>query len=155
MSAPRAQGGVRGRGPENTDFGEIQSLPDIPLEPKLRSQLKKEEEQASLPRTGPLPRATEPLDAVLGDALTIDNPVWSGDPVPRLRGLQKLLVEHSLTLAPEDRGDNMRAIAEVERTVQLRLRWLQMKRSDAEREETEQRGKANDENEKTKRVAAG
>ena len=135
MSTPsRISPTSRGRGPDITDFGEIQSIPEAPLEPKLRSQLKEEEAQLSLPESElpePISRA---LNAALGLQLTVDNPVWAGDPIPGLRALQRKLVEYSLMLDPEDRSECMVSISLIERAVRLRLRWIQMQRSDTERD---------------------
>lgn len=61
----------------------------------------------------------------------VNNPVWTGDPVPHLRALKKMLIERSAMLLGDDRSECQAAIALVERAVQLRLRWLQMRRSDA------------------------
>jgi hypothetical protein len=133
MNTTRTTSGIR-RASEVTDFGEIQSIPEAPLEPKLRSQLKKEEEQLSLPPQSLPGRLGAELDAALGPRLTVDNPVWSGDPIPLLRALQKKLVEYSLSIESEQRAECMLSISLVERAVQLRLRWLQMRRSDAERD---------------------
>ncbi len=124
---------IRGRAPELTDFGEIQSIPEGPLEPKLRSQLIEAEEQLSIPRAELPPRLSAALNVVLGLRLTVDNPVWAGDPIAGLRALQKKLVECSLALEDGDRTECMMSISLVERAVRLRLRWLQMQRSDEER----------------------
>lgn len=133
MNISRTSSNVRGRAPELTDFGEIQSIPEGPIEPKLRSQLMEAEEQLSLPRTELPARLSAALNTVLGLRLTVDNPVWAGDPIPGLRALQKKLVACSLTLDDEERSECMASISLVERAVQLRLRWLQMQRSDEER----------------------
>ena len=134
MSTSRISPTGRGRVPDFTDFGEIQSFPEAPPEPKLRSQLGREEEQLSLPESQlPEPLATA-LTAALGLRLTVDNPVWAGDPIPSLRALQRKLVEYSLMLEPEDRSSFMASISVVERAVRLRLRWMQMQRSDTERD---------------------
>lgn len=132
MSTPRTSNGLRSGAPVLADFGEIQSIPEGPIEPKLRSQLMDVEERLSIARAELPPRVPAALNAFLGLRLTADNPVWTGDPVPGLRALQKKLVECSLTLDGEERSDCMRSISLVERAVQLRLRWLQMQRSDAE-----------------------
>jgi hypothetical protein len=119
---------------EITDYGEIQNISEVLLEPKARSQLREVEERLSIPNTELPARVADALNTAIGLRLTVDNPVWSGDPIPRLRALQRKLVEHSLLLDAEDRSEYMSSISVVERAVQLRLRWLQMKRSDAERE---------------------
>lgn len=73
------------------------------------------------------------LGHVLGARLSTDNLAWRGDPVPLMRSLQKMLVAHSLTLAAEARAPALEAIRAVELAVRWRLRWLQMRRSEAER----------------------
>lgn len=135
MNTLRISNSTRGRGriPDLADFGEIQSIPEGPLEPKLRSQLMEAEEQLSIPAAEPPPRLSAVLNTVVGLRLTVDNPVWTGDPIPGLRALQKKLVECSLTLEGNDRSECTTAISLVEKAVQLRLRWLQMQRSEAER----------------------
>lgn len=134
MNTSRTSSGIRGRSADVTDFGEIQSIPEGPLEPKLRSQLKDAEEQLSIPQTELPSRIPAALNAALGLRLTVDNPVWAGDPIPALRALQRKLVECSLMLEAEDRSECMASISLVERAVRLRLRWLQMRRSEAERD---------------------
>jgi hypothetical protein len=134
MNASRISPGIHGRAPDLTDFGEIQSIPEGPIEPKLRSQLKEAEEQLSIPQSELPPRVAVALNNALGLRLTVDNPVWAGDPIPGLRALQRKLVEYSLMLEAEDRSECMMSISLVERAVRLRLRWLQMRRSDAERD---------------------
>lgn len=134
MNTLRTSTNTRNRIPDLIDFGEIQSIPEAPLEPKLRSQLKDVEEQLSIPPAELPPRVSEALNEVLGLRLTVDNPVWAGDPIRGLRALQRRLVEYSLTLEAEERAECMMSISLVERAVQLRLRWLQMQRSDAERD---------------------
>jgi hypothetical protein len=117
-----------------TDVGEIHSVPtQNPAQPVVREQLLPEEEAVSLPRQSPTAtNPVAPLNQYLGPALTVANPVWSGDPVPRMRGLQKTLVEHSLTLEESDRSECMAAISVVETGVQLRLRFQQMRMTLAE-----------------------
>lgn len=77
-------------------------------------------------------QAIAPLTNFLGPLLTVANPVWRGDPVPGMRMLQKKLVAHALTLDEQDRAECMGAIATVENAVQLRLRWQQMRMTEAE-----------------------
>lgn len=122
----------RGGAPEPVETGEIHSLQGVELAPKSRLLLSPSEEALSLPPPAELPNAVAPLTGLIGARLTVDNPAWSGDPVPAMRLLQKTLVATSLELDDGDRGDLLRAIELVERAVQLRLRWQQMKRSDAE-----------------------
>lgn len=133
MNTRRNAIGVRNRAQEVADFGEIQSLPEVPREPKLRSQMRQEEVMVSLPPATAFGRTVDLLDPVLGKRLTVDNPVWSGDPTARLRALQKKLLERSLLMEGGGRMECLSAISLVERAVQLRLRWLQMQRSEAER----------------------
>jgi hypothetical protein len=120
----------------SVDVGEIHTLPQESLaRPVVRLDLLPEEERASLPQQFATADSTiEPLNRFLGPALTFANPVWTGDPVPRLRGLQKKLVEHSLTLDQSDRSECMAAISVVETAVQLRLRLQQMRMTEEEAE---------------------
>lgn len=116
------------------DVGEINSLPQAPTSgPVSRAHLLPGEEAASLPLPSAAPpSAISPLTRFLGPLLTVANPVWTNEGLPRMRRLQKKLVEHSLTLPEEDRSDCMAAISVVENAVQLRLRLQQMRMSDAE-----------------------
>ncbi|MEN3292514.1 MAG: hypothetical protein V7642_1767 [Burkholderiales bacterium] len=152
MNTSRTSPAIRGRAPDVTDFGEIQSIPEGPIEPKLRSQLKELEEQLSIPQSELPRRVSTALNTALGLRLTVDNPVWAGDPIPVLRALQRKLVEYSLMLEAEDRSECMMSISLVERAVRLRLRWLQMRRSDAERDFiVKQEGPGNEEESKRRR----
>lgn len=74
------------------------------------------------------------LTRFIGAALTVASPAWSGDPVHAMRGLQKRLVEHSLTLDEKQRTPCLAAIAVVEDAVQWRLRLQQMRMNEVERE---------------------
>lgn len=74
--------------------------------------------------------AMGPITQQLGPSLTFANPVWSGDPVPGMRSLQKKLIEHSLALPPEERSTCLQAISVVEGAVRLRLRLQQMSMDD-------------------------
>jgi hypothetical protein len=98
-----------------------------------RTALSPEDEEVSLPsmESGGN-EAIAPLTRFLGPQLTVANPAWSADPVPQMRALQKKLVEHSLTLAPGDRGECMEALRIVENAVQLRLRFQQMRMTEEE-----------------------
>lgn len=118
------------------DVGEIQSLPpQTQSQPLARDQLRPEEEAASLPQQPTkAPSTIAPLSRFLGPTLTSANPVWHGDPVPRMRGLQKVLVEHSLTLEQSDRAECMAAISVVETAVRMRLRFQQMRMNEADME---------------------
>lgn len=153
MNISRTSNGVRGR--DQTDFGEIQSIPEGPIEPKLRSQLKEAEEQLSINRAELPPRLSAALNTVLGLRLTVDNPVWVGDSIPGLRALQKKLVEHSLTLEGDARSHCMTSISLVEKAVRLRLRWLQMQRSEEERALTGNKEEPRNEEESKKRRNPG
>jgi hypothetical protein len=119
--------------PEVAEYADIHSIP-LPQAPqRARPTLLPEEAAVSLPEPDNVPTVEiQMLNRMLGPALTVENPVWSGDPIPRMRALQKALVEHSLSLPEGDRSDCLDAITLVEKAVQLRLRWLQMRRSDAE-----------------------
>ncbi|MFC5474019.1 hypothetical protein [Paraherbaspirillum soli] len=75
-------------------------------------------------------RPLAPLTDFLGPLLTVANPAWSGDPVPRMRDLQKVLVAHSLTLDRAERGPCLAAISVVEHAVTLRLRLQQLRMSE-------------------------
>lgn len=118
--------------PVQVEQGDIHSVQGAELAPKSRLLLNPHEAALSLPPPAELPNAVEPLTGILGASLTIDNPAWSGDPVPGMRLLQKRLVEASLRMAEECRPDLLHAIALVEKAVQMRLRWQQMRRSEAE-----------------------
>jgi hypothetical protein len=133
MRTVSTSGVGRSRALDVAEFTEIQSLPETLPALRSRPLLLPEEVAISLPEPdNPVPIEILLLNRMLGPKLTADNPVWSGDPVPRLRGLQKKLIEHSLALPEDDRSECMDAISLVEKAVQLRLRWLQMRRSDAE-----------------------
>ena len=91
------------------------------------------EEAASLPQTSLDEQSTmAPLTRFMGASLTFANPVWGGEPIPRMRSLQKKMIEHSLTLETEDRRECLDAITVVENDVQWRLRFQQMRMSDDE-----------------------
>jgi len=115
------------------DPGEIHSLvPTLPT-PKTRPLLHPAEEALSLPPPAP---GADPklltLGLAVGRSLSFDNPVWRGNPVPVLRGLQKMLIDHALKRPQDERGACLRAVQVVEQAVLMRLRWQQMRRSDAE-----------------------
>lgn len=89
--------------------------------------------------------AVNPLGALtrfIGAALTVGSPAWGGDPVPAMRGLQKKLVECSLTLGEQERTPCLAAISVVEDAVQWRLRLQQMRMNDVERDMEDQARKA-------------
>lgn len=118
------------------ELGEIQSTPSqTKIQPLGRDQLRPEQEAVSLPQQPTrAPSTFAPLNQFLGTALTSANPVWGADPVPRMRGLQKVLVEHSLTLEQSDRSECMAAISVVETAVKMRLRFQQMRMDEGDLE---------------------
>lgn len=114
------------------NLGELGGIPREEAGPVMRAQLLPGEDAASLPPPVVQQGAMIPMTRMLGPILTAANPAWVGDPVPRMRALQKKLVEHSLTLDEGDRSALMAAINVVEGAVQLRLRLQQMRMSEAE-----------------------
>ncbi|HJV73230.1 MAG TPA: hypothetical protein VJ654_03335 [Noviherbaspirillum sp.] len=115
------------------DVADIPNAGDQSLShPVLRELLSPEQQALSLPQQDASRPMVAPLTRHLGPQLTVANPVWIGDPVPRLRGLQKLLIEHSLATPESDRPEFMAAISVVERAVQLRLRLQQMHMNELE-----------------------
>jgi hypothetical protein len=117
---------------EPIETGDIHSVPQTQLAPKSRLLLKPSEVAVSLPSSTELPNAVAPLTDILGHRLTVDSPAWSGDPIPNMRMLQKTLLSVSLQKEQGDRADLLTAIELVEKAVQMRLRWQQMRRSDVE-----------------------
>jgi len=128
----RTTRGVGSAALDATEFAEIHSLQAELLAPKSRAALQPGEEALSLPPPDLPDPKMELLSRTLGAAVTTDNPVWRGNPVPHLRALQKALIAHSLTLAKEDRRIGLDAVRVLERDIRLRLRWQQMARSDSE-----------------------
>lgn len=131
MSASSVQRGKFAREPG--EFGEVGELSSMPVARVVRTGLLPGELRASLPAlkselVGPVAALTR----FLGPMLTAANPLWSGDPLPRLRSLQKSLLSHSMGLPQASRTPVMDAISVVESAVQLRLRWQQMRSSEAE-----------------------
>ncbi|NRR30404.1 hypothetical protein HSX11_09395 [Oxalobacteraceae bacterium] len=117
------------------DAGEIHSPSSQPARAQIvRVELLPEEQAISLPAPVAAPGPIAPLTRLLGPLLTVANPAWSGDPLPRFRALQKCLVEHALGLEPDQRGACMEAMVVVESAVRLRLRLQQMRASDAEQQ---------------------
>ena len=114
------------------ELGDIHSVPETQLAPKSRLLLKPSEVAVSLPPSIELPNAVAPLTIILGARLTVDSPAWSGDPVPGMRMLQKTLLSFSLKQEQGERADLLTAIELVEKAVQMRLRWQQMRRSEVE-----------------------
>ena len=124
---------ARARLAELEEAGEIHGLAELPAVSRSRPALLPAEEEVSLPALEtPRDPVLASLARILGERLTSDNLAWRGDPVPTMRGLEKLLVAHSLALPEARREPAMRAIRVVELAVRWRLRWLQMKRSEAE-----------------------
>ena len=115
------------------DAGEIHSLAPSLQSVTSRPLLLPAEEALSLPP--PVLSADPKLEMLaqaVGPELSFDNPVWRGNPLPSLRGLQKMLIDQALKRPLEEREPALRAVQVVETAVQLRLRWQQMRRSDAE-----------------------
>lgn len=123
----------RNGGSYTADFSDLGGVALSPQRSVMRAQLLPGELEASLPSHTDLPQgAVAPLTRFLGPLLTVANPAWVGDPVPRMRSLQKALVAHSLTLPENDRAQLMAAITVVETAVQWRLRLQQMRMTEAE-----------------------
>lgn len=123
----------RNGGNYTPDFNDLGGVNSTPTPSIMRTQLLPGELEASLPSSADLPQGpVAPLTRFLGPLLTVANPAWVGDPVPRMRALQKRLVAHSLTLAEDDRSSLMEAISVVETAVQWRLRLQQMRMTEAE-----------------------
>jgi len=126
-------GDLRPHPGELEEPGGIHGLEDAPEIFRGRPALLPQEQEVALPAPEvPRDPTLVMLAAMLGASLSTDNLAWRGNPVPVMRGLQKRLVEHSLTLPEGEREPAMRAIRAVESTVRWRLRWMQMKRSEAE-----------------------
>ncbi len=124
------------------DAGDIHGASAQPARARIvRVELLPEEQAISLPAAVAAGGPIAPLTRLLGPLLTVANPAWSGDPLPRLRALQKCLVEHALGQEPDQRGACMEAMVVVESAVLLRLRLQQMRRSDAEQQLCPQGGK--------------
>lgn len=115
------------------EAGKIGGLADAAPLAKAPPPAAPVESEAALPYD---PAERDPVllmvGGVLGERLTTDNLAWRGDPVPVMRSLQKMLVAHSLTLPEDGREPAMAAIRTVELAVRWRLRWMQMRRSEAE-----------------------
>jgi hypothetical protein len=136
--------GIRTGGSPPVDVADISSHGgEDAHEVKALTDLLPAEQALSLPPpASATPGPHEPLTRFLGPLLTVANPAWSGDPVPRLRALQKMLVECSLALDKDDRRECMAALSVVETAVQLRLRFQQMRMTEAEKDTLPQPGKA-------------
>jgi hypothetical protein len=126
--------GVPGAGPVDAgEVGEIKSVGRQELVPKALPELLPQEADASMPSLeDQVDRKIALLNRAIGLRLSVNNPVWTGDPVPRMRALQKRIIEYSLGLEQPQRQPAMEAVRVVEQAVQLRLRWQQMQRSDLE-----------------------
>jgi hypothetical protein len=135
--------GVRSAGNTPVDVADIYSRGGEEVqELKGRGDLRPAEQAVSLPPPATAtPGPHEPLTRFLGPLLTVANPAWSGNPVPRLRALQKKLVERSLALDQDDRRECMAALSVVETAVQLRLRFQQMRMTEAEKDLSPEPGK--------------
>lgn len=115
------------------ELAEIHRVAEAEPVPRARADLLAAEESLSLPAEAlPADPAMAVLTGALGAQLSTDNRVWRGDPVPGLRGLERLLLAHALALEPAGRAPCLQAIRVVELAVLWRLRWQQMRRSDAE-----------------------
>lgn len=102
------------------------SLPNLSA-----SQLKEYEREVSINLAGRwVGRGVETLTTSLGLPLTAGSVAWSGDPVPKMRALQKKFLEYGMTCDGEERERALAAISVVEKNVQLRLRLHQLHMSD-------------------------
>lgn len=134
---PSSVGGSRAP----ADRAEIYHRPEeVARAPVLRELLQPEQAAISLPdveqwSNGPIGILTE----FLGPSLTTASAVWSGDPVPLMRSLERVLVEHSLGLPEDKRGPCLAAIGTIEKAVQWRLRLQQMRMTQAELDEVMQK----------------
>ncbi|MFZ6773936.1 hypothetical protein ACO0LB_14590 [Undibacterium sp. SXout7W] len=123
----------RNNGGYTPDFNDLGGVNNAKKTPVMRNHLQPGELAASLPSITDIPQNTvEPLTRFLGPSLTFASPAWIGDPIPRMRALQKTMIAHSLTLEEENRSDLMGSINEVETFVQWNLRFQQMRIPDAE-----------------------
>jgi hypothetical protein len=115
------------------NLGDIHSINLQVGTPVARSDLHDAEAEASLQLpSSAVRRGIEPLTNLLSPTLTVASPAWFGDPIPLMRGLEKKMVEYSLTLPQDERKHIMAAISVVEIAVHLRLRYQQMRMSDLE-----------------------
>lgn len=108
----------------------VADLPNIgvraPAEPVSPGALRSNEPAKTLDRTaGANASLLAPLNSFLGEGLTSNNSAWTGDPIPKMRALQKTLVEHGIGLPEGERDAAMQAITVIERSIQLRLRLQQ------------------------------
>ena len=127
MSTINRTGSLGGSAPLMPDGGEIHPVGVPVLIPNVSvSALEPTEAAASFnPSTRRIKSGIEPLTQFLGVALTAGNPAWTGDPVPKMRALQKKLLEQGMALSGESRGVLLSAISVVEGNIQLRRRLYQ------------------------------
>ncbi|MEB0136389.1 hypothetical protein QN362_13685 [Actimicrobium sp. CCC2.4] len=114
------------------DSGEI-FTPGPPLSlPNLSaSQLIEVERKVSINLAGRWAgRGVEVLTTLLGLPLTAGSVAWSGDPVPKMRALQKKFLEHGMACEGAQRERALAAISVVEKNIHLRLRLHQLHMSD-------------------------
>lgn len=140
MSIPMQPGHLGGsRAP--ADLAEIYQRPEQAAPaPVVRDFLRPEQVAISLPdvdqwSNGPIGTLTQ----FFGPSLTTASAVWSGDPVPLMRSLERVLVEHSLGLPEDKRGPCLEAIGTIEKAVQWRLRLQQMRMTQSELDEVMQK----------------
>ena len=136
---------TRSSGPGlQNDVGEIRSLEQpMPVEAISGGELYPGEAAASLVQpSSAMDSGITALTSFLGTLLTVANPAWMGDPIPKMRGLQRRLIEHSLNQEEGRRHTCLAAISVVENAVQLRLRFQQMRMTDAEMQPEPTRGEA-------------
>ncbi len=114
------------------EIGEIFThAPDTSSSNISASQLKEYEREASINPVGRRAgRGIETLTSLLGLSLTAGSVAWSGDPVPKMRALQKKFLEFGMTCEGEDRQRALAAISVVEKNIQWRLRLHQLHMSD-------------------------
>ncbi|MFT5589531.1 MAG: hypothetical protein ACI9ZF_001706 [Bradyrhizobium sp.] len=114
------------------DIGEIfTSSPDLASSNISASQLKEIERDASISPAGQrVGRGVETLTSLLGLSLTAGSVAWSGDPIPKMRALQKKFLEFGMTREGEERRRALSAISVVEKNIQWRLRLHQLHMSD-------------------------
>ena len=113
--------------PLSPDGGEIHPVGVPQLVPNVSVSLLEPPEAAASfnPTLRRIKSGIEPLTQFLGVALTAGNPAWTGDPVPKMRALQKKLLEQGMALSGDQRSVLLSAIAVVEGNIQLRLRLYQ------------------------------
>ena len=127
MSAVNRTGPANGGLPQTLDGGEIHPIgvPVILANVSVSALAPTEAAASFNPTSRRIKSGIEPLTQFLGIALTSGNPAWTGDPVPKMRALQKKLLEQGMALSGEPRGVMLSAISVVEENIQLRLRLYQ------------------------------